>query len=42
MVKPLALIIQANEGSLASISKLVESRDCSVHFSRTVDDVSVY
>ncbi len=38
MVKPLALIIQANEGSLASISKLVESRDCSVHFSRTVDD----
>jgi transcriptional regulator with PAS, ATPase and Fis domain len=38
MAKPLALIIQANEASLASIAKFAEARGCSVHVSRSTDE----
>ncbi len=38
MTKPLALIIQANEASLANIAKFAEARGCSVHVSRSIDE----
>ncbi len=38
MVKPLALIIHPTDAPLNGISKLVESRDCSVHVSRSVEE----
>jgi len=38
MTKPLALIIQANEASLASIAKFAEARGCGVHVSRSIEE----
>jgi transcriptional regulator with PAS, ATPase and Fis domain len=38
MAKPLALIIQSGNVPLASLSKLAEARDCSVHVSRSVEE----
>ena len=38
MTKPLALIIQANEASLASIAKFAEARGCAVHVSRSIEE----
>jgi transcriptional regulator with PAS, ATPase and Fis domain len=40
MAKPLALIVQANEGTLASIAKFAEARGYSVHVSRSFDEAS--
>ena len=38
MTKPLALLIQANEAMLASISKFAEGRGYAVHISRSVEE----
>ena len=38
MVKPLALIIQSSDVATTSISKLAESRDCSIHVSRSIEE----
>jgi len=38
MTKPLALIIQADDASLAGIVKFAEARGCSVHVNRSIDD----
>ncbi|HET7004067.1 MAG TPA: sigma 54-interacting transcriptional regulator, partial [Candidatus Binatia bacterium] len=38
MAKPLALIIQASDAATTSISKVAESRDCSIHVSRSIEE----
>src|SRR6266542_4209003 len=38
MAKPLALIINSTDSPLTGISKFVETRDCSVHISRSIEE----
>jgi two-component system, NtrC family, response regulator HydG len=38
MAKPLALIIQSSDVATTSISKVAESRDCSIHISRSIEE----
>lgn len=38
MAKPLALLIHSSDASFATMSKLLEARDCSIHVSRSLDE----
>ncbi len=38
MARPLALLIHSVEASLATVAKLLEARDCSIHVSRTIEE----
>ncbi len=38
MAKPLALIIQSSDAATASIAKVAEARDCSIHVSRSIEE----
>ncbi len=38
MAKPLALIIQSSDVATTSISKVAESRDCSIHISHSIEE----
>ncbi len=38
MAKPLALIIQSSDAATTSICKVAESRDCSIHISRSIEE----
>jgi len=40
MAKPLALIIQSSDSAIASISKVAEARDCSIHVSRSIEEAA--
>ena len=38
MAKPIALIVQSSDVATTSISKVAESRDCSIHISRSIEE----
>ena len=40
MAKPIALIVQSSDVATTSISKVAESRDCSIHVSRSIEEAA--
>jgi two-component system, NtrC family, response regulator HydG len=40
MAKPIALIVQSSDVATTSISKVAESRDCSIHISRSIEEAA--